>query len=341
MNGANVVRDFTADPANDSTFGTVDIRRTFKNETGVDITRLRFRIVALSTFPVPSGIADLRARTSTAVVVNRGVAGGATENVTVHGTTLEQPPSQTHGGGLDSTLSVSSVNIANPLAPGATIDLRFLFGVENAGKYQLFVEVEALPNATRSIWGMIGETEKSAQNIDCALTASSTQLTSSATKILQGEAVTFTATSAWGNDPAVGDVKFMADGVELGIATLVAGKAQLATGSLALGPHTITAKYLGASSIASSRSAPVVVEVEPAAIPPSGADSASTGGADVTPGGDAPTASEGTGDARPSESSAPGVEGGCNASGRADASSISILGLMLAAVIIAARRRRG
>src|SRR5689334_1205519 len=65
----NRVRDFTSDPPNNSTFGTLDIRRTVVNNTGGNVTRLRFRVVDLTTFPAPSGIADLRPRTSTAVVV--------------------------------------------------------------------------------------------------------------------------------------------------------------------------------------------------------------------------------------------------------------------------------
>ena len=47
----NVVRDFTSDPPNNSTFGTYDFRQTFTNNTGAPITRLRFRIVDLTTFP--------------------------------------------------------------------------------------------------------------------------------------------------------------------------------------------------------------------------------------------------------------------------------------------------
>ena len=39
----NVVRDFTSVPSQNSTFGTLDVRRTFTNTTGVPITRLRFR----------------------------------------------------------------------------------------------------------------------------------------------------------------------------------------------------------------------------------------------------------------------------------------------------------
>ncbi|HEX7315468.1 MAG TPA: hypothetical protein VF297_16220, partial [Pyrinomonadaceae bacterium] len=66
----NRVRDFTSDPANNSTFGTLDIRKRVVNNTGSNVTRLRFRIIDLTTFPAPSGFADLRPRTSTLVVVS-------------------------------------------------------------------------------------------------------------------------------------------------------------------------------------------------------------------------------------------------------------------------------
>src|SRR4029450_11444630 len=65
----NRVRHFTSDPANNSTFGTLDIRRTFTNNTGGGVTRLRFRIIDLDTFPAASGFADLRPRTSASVGV--------------------------------------------------------------------------------------------------------------------------------------------------------------------------------------------------------------------------------------------------------------------------------
>src|SRR4030095_728226 len=102
----NFVRDSTSDPLNNSTFGTIDIRRTFINNTGGNVTRLRFRVTDLDTFPAASGFADLRPRTSTAVVVtvDRVPCGSGTSNVTVQGTTLEQPPSQPNGGGFNSSM---------------------------------------------------------------------------------------------------------------------------------------------------------------------------------------------------------------------------------------------
>jgi hypothetical protein len=143
----NRVRDFTSDPANNSTFGTLDIRRTFTNNTGGNVTRLRFRVIDITTFPAPSGIADLRPRTSTAVVVtvDRAPCGSGTSNVTVQGTTLEQPPSQPNGGGFNSSMSAGTVTLATPLANGASIDLRFLLGIQQTGSFKFYFNIEALP----------------------------------------------------------------------------------------------------------------------------------------------------------------------------------------------------
>jgi hypothetical protein len=143
----NRVRDFTSDPANNSTFGTLDIRRTVVNNTGGNVTRLRFRVIDITTFPAPSGIADLRPRTSTAVVVtvDRAPCGSGTSNVTVNGTTLEQPPSQPNGGGFNSSLSDGTVTLATPLANGASVDVRFLLGIQQTGSFKFFINVEALP----------------------------------------------------------------------------------------------------------------------------------------------------------------------------------------------------
>jgi hypothetical protein len=143
----NRVRDFTSDPPNNSTFGTLDIRRTVINNTGGNVTRLRFRVVDLTTFPAPSGIADLRPRSSTAVVVtvDRPPCGSGTSNVTVQGTTLEQPPSQPNGGGFNSSMSAGVVTLATPIANGASVDVRFLLGIQQTGSFKFFINVEALP----------------------------------------------------------------------------------------------------------------------------------------------------------------------------------------------------
>jgi hypothetical protein len=154
-NPPNRVRDFTSVPSQNSTFGTISIRRRFVNNTGASITSLRFRIIDITTFPAPSGTADLRARTSGAVVVagiNDSVTCTATGapvtppcTATVQGTTLDQPPSQPNGGGFNSSLTANTVTLLTPLANGASINLQFLFGIQQTGNFKVYLNVEALP----------------------------------------------------------------------------------------------------------------------------------------------------------------------------------------------------
>ncbi len=154
-NPPNRVRDFTSDPANNSTFGTIDFRRRVVNNTGAPVTRLRYRIIDVTTFPAPSGIADLRSRTSSLVVVSgindvvtclasNGVATTPC-TVNVQGTTLEQPPSQPNGGAFNSTWSSGTVTLGTPLANGASINIRMLFGIQQTGSFKFYLNIEALP----------------------------------------------------------------------------------------------------------------------------------------------------------------------------------------------------
>src|SRR5258705_5156520 len=103
----NRVRDFTNINPQNSVIGTLAIRRKFTNVTGTNVTRLRFRIIDVTTFPSPAGTADLRAITSTPFV--QSVTGVG--NVTVQGLTLELPSSPINGGGINSTLSAGTVAI--------------------------------------------------------------------------------------------------------------------------------------------------------------------------------------------------------------------------------------
>lgn len=142
-------------------FGQIEFRRTFTNNTGSPITRLRFRIIDLATFPAP-GVADMRARTATInqpVLVDRAPCGSGTSFVTAFGTTLEQPPTQASGGGFNSSLSVPTVTLAQPLDPGETIDLRFLFGLVQHGQYKLGLVSEALPDGGNAVFEIEGCTD--------------------------------------------------------------------------------------------------------------------------------------------------------------------------------------
>lgn len=149
----NRVRDVTPILPN-APYGTLSIRRRFTNNTGQPVSRLRFRIVEVTTLttpPVP-GQADLRALTSNdfAVTTSRGP-------LTVHGTTLEQPPTQSSGGGWNSSLNVPSVSgnvilftpdtgtitLNAPIENGGSIDVQFLLGVMQTGTFRFYVDIEA------------------------------------------------------------------------------------------------------------------------------------------------------------------------------------------------------
>ncbi|HEV2802033.1 MAG TPA: lamin tail domain-containing protein [Pyrinomonadaceae bacterium] len=148
---------FGANPTN-AAFGTLSVQRRFKNTLGVAVTRLRFRIVDLTTFNNrTAGQSDLRVLTSNGVV--KDSAGNTV--VTVNGLTLEGPP-QPNGGGLNSTLTV--VLPGGGLAPGNTIDVQFLLGVQEQGGFSFFINTEALPGtgtvaeeATRATKGVTGK----------------------------------------------------------------------------------------------------------------------------------------------------------------------------------------
>lgn len=159
----NQQRDFTQDTANESFFGTLEIRRKFTNKTGASITRLRFRVVDITVFPSPSFTplngatcgdpgtscaADLRPRSSLSVTVANPAACGGGPAINVQGTTLEEAASfeaQPISGGYNSSLSAGTVTLNTPLANAASINLRFLLGVQQKGVYRFYIVVEALP----------------------------------------------------------------------------------------------------------------------------------------------------------------------------------------------------
>jgi hypothetical protein len=139
--------------------GTLSIRRRFTNNTGASVTRLRFRIVDITTYPPPPGTADLRAITSSQVTATCQSESGtphlctdnASPQTTIEGTTLETDEGQggtgqgqPNGGGFNSSLSAGTVTLATPLAPGAAVNIQFLLGVEQTGNFRFFVNVEAL-----------------------------------------------------------------------------------------------------------------------------------------------------------------------------------------------------
>jgi hypothetical protein len=126
-------------------YGTLRIRRKFTNTTGSTVTRLRFRVVDITTLgsPNPTGNpqADLRVldSTDTEVETSAGL-------MTIKGTVVEQPPTQAPGGGLNSSLTVQLP--AGGLPNNATINVQFVLGVQQEGNFRFLINVEALPAPT-------------------------------------------------------------------------------------------------------------------------------------------------------------------------------------------------
>ncbi len=151
----NRTRGFASNPGQNSTFGTLTIRRRVVNSTGGNVTRLRFRIIDLTTFPsAGGGQADLRAVSSVAASVSpvgdattctASGAGSPPCTVTVYGTTLQEPPAQSNGGGGNSTLSAGTITTGTPLANGASLNVQFVLGIETTGTFRFYIIIEALP----------------------------------------------------------------------------------------------------------------------------------------------------------------------------------------------------
>ncbi|HEX5703719.1 MAG TPA: lamin tail domain-containing protein [Pyrinomonadaceae bacterium] len=133
-------RDRIPTPEPNADFGTMLIRRTITNNTGLPISRLRFRVINITSFGTPGcsapSCAELRALTSADEPV-----GGP---VVVLGLRLEEPPEQAGGGANNSSLSADVITILNPILPGESRNVVFKLGVMRTGSFKFFVNIEAL-----------------------------------------------------------------------------------------------------------------------------------------------------------------------------------------------------
>jgi hypothetical protein len=150
----NQVVDATPGDPNTSSNGTVSFRRTVVNSTNSPVTFLRFRVTSLSTFPNPGGTADLRLISSTSQSVSTNdaaVCGGlAPCSVTANALTFETPPNQANGGGINSTVRAGVITLANPLAPGARVNVNLVFGIQQSGTMSFAVDAEGVAVGTLS-----------------------------------------------------------------------------------------------------------------------------------------------------------------------------------------------
>jgi hypothetical protein len=125
--------------------GTLLLRRTYTNNTGQPITRLRFRVMDITTLGVcPSPCADVRALTS-----QDGEAGVQGQVVTVRGLKLEEPPSQPLGGGFNASLSADFITFSTPLPAGQSVNVVFKLGIMRNGTFRYLVNFEALTTPTQ------------------------------------------------------------------------------------------------------------------------------------------------------------------------------------------------
>jgi hypothetical protein len=145
----NQVRDST--PVPNGLLGTLSFRRSIVNTTGRPVSRLRFRVENLTTFPPPTapGTSDLRLLSSPIVNVSSSdpaVCGASPTPCTVQarGLTLEEPPSQPFGGGFNSSVLAGFITFADPMPVNGRINVNFLFGVEQTGSFEVDVFAEAI-----------------------------------------------------------------------------------------------------------------------------------------------------------------------------------------------------
>jgi hypothetical protein len=137
----NRVRDLT--PVTNGANGTLKIRRTFTNNTGLPVVALRYRIVGITTItgaPLPVGQADLRVLNSPTQTITLT----DTTSVTGQALTLQTPAAQALGGGLNSSLHEGIITTTAPLANGASTVVEFNLGVETPGNFRFRVNIEGL-----------------------------------------------------------------------------------------------------------------------------------------------------------------------------------------------------
>jgi len=134
-----------SDTGPNSAWGTMTIRRRYTNNTGQSVSRLRFRVTDISTLNSPGYVAggtqsDMRVLDSADVTVE--LSNGT--SVLVKGTSVETPPAQPKGGGINSSLSTGTITLGSPLASGASVNVQFRLGVQQNGSFRFLLNVEAL-----------------------------------------------------------------------------------------------------------------------------------------------------------------------------------------------------
>lgn len=136
----NRVRSFT--PVTNGSQGTLSFRRCFTNNTGQTLLAMRYRVIDITTFGnQQAGQADLRVLNSPLQTITLTDS----SMVTLQALTLQTPPTQPNGGGLNSSLAQGVITTTAPLANGATTCTQFTVGVQQTGLFRFYIVVEGLP----------------------------------------------------------------------------------------------------------------------------------------------------------------------------------------------------
>jgi hypothetical protein len=121
------------------------VRRVYINRSGGPITRLRFRVIDMTSYPAPNaGTADLRIITA---VASKSVTITGGSSVIVKGLALESAPTpaQPFGGGTNATVTLDFSGLPGGVLPNnESVNVEFLLGVKQIGTFRFFVLIEAL-----------------------------------------------------------------------------------------------------------------------------------------------------------------------------------------------------
>ncbi|HEV2863231.1 MAG TPA: hypothetical protein VGX48_19615, partial [Pyrinomonadaceae bacterium] len=133
--------------------GTLRFRRTITNNTATPVTRMRIRVVDITTLNTPTSpqagkpqpcfapCADLRVLSSS----DEAAVATSTGPKPTSGTTLELSNFQDIGGGYNSSLNVNQVSGGTPLLPATSVNVNMLVGIMRGGTARFFFFVEAAP----------------------------------------------------------------------------------------------------------------------------------------------------------------------------------------------------
>jgi hypothetical protein len=140
-------RAYTPAGAGGSPPGTLTIRRTVTNSTALAVSSLTIRVTALSqafgaplpgVATQPATHANLRVREPATTTSTVAMSNGTTVSVT--NATINDPNLTTVGAGLNRALTV---NLPDPLAPAASINVAVHFTVQTVGRFWFGYDVEA------------------------------------------------------------------------------------------------------------------------------------------------------------------------------------------------------